>query len=169
MLNLDKLKYVDYEEFAQNVYNPKWKGWKDVAEVEKTCKPSFMYKGNIIAHSICFLNNYFLEKAVKEALDLDYLGKDHTKWYAYSGTNISDFVDKNGVTYELKQMKNFEGLARIPEEDWHGCDVRLAFFRTSDAVYKYDKDSRSWKFLKFIHYNHINPLKATTDEQAGLK
>ena len=53
-----------------------------------------------------FLNNYWLEEAVRKALDLSYKSNDHMAIYDYSGLNMPDFVDDKGVTYELKQGKS---------------------------------------------------------------
>lgn len=169
-MDLKDLDYVDYEEFARNVYNPSWQGWKTIAKIESKCKPSYYYRGNVVAHAICFLNNYFLEKAIKEAMDLEFYGEDHDKWYCYSGVNTPDFIDKNGVTYELKQMKDLDRLYSIPIEDWHNCDIKLAYIRMSDALYKYDNKLKTWKLVKHIYnIKHINPLKALTDYEVGIK
>ena len=167
MVNKDLVPSVDYNEFARNVFNPEWTGWKTVALIEKKCYPSRVYKG-VIQHAICFLNNWFLEQKVKDYLNLDYISDDHERWYATRGTNIPDFKDKNGVTYELKQGRYFDGVYSIPDCDWHKCNVRLYYARETQTLYKLEKGV--WKSLtRFQTVKHISPWNCLSDEECGIK
>ena len=158
MENLNNLKRVSYKDFEQNAFNPCWSGWKTLIEIEKKLKPS-KYYSDPISHMYLFLNNYWLEEAVRKALDLSYKSNDHMAIYDYSGLNMPDFVDDKGVTYELKQGKSLASLELIAERDWHGCKVKLFYSRMDKCLYSNCGGAFNWHKLCSLDVKHINPDK----------
>ena len=154
---IDNLKRVYYKDFEQNAFNPSWNGWKVLIEIEKKLKPS-KYYNDPISHMYLFLNNYWLEEAVRKALNLRYRTTDHNAIYDYSGLNLPDFVDEIGVTYELKQGKSLESLERIAATDWHNCKVRLFYSRMDKCLYS-STDDFTWRKICNLDIKHINPDK----------
>ena len=94
----ENLKRVYYKDFEQNAFNPTWSGWRTLIEIEKKLKPS-KYYNDPISHMYLFLNNYWLEEAVRKELNLSYRNTDHIAIYDYCGLNLPDFVDEKGITY----------------------------------------------------------------------
>lgn len=138
---------VNYEEWFNNRNNADWSGWKDVKYIESTVGKS-RYCDNWLQHSICFLNNYLMEKYVKDFLGLDYYGDDHLEWREGKGNNLPDFIDnKTKKTYEFKQMKDFMSLETIPERDWHNADVRLIYTRIDGRLYMIDRTESRTKMV----------------------
>lgn len=156
--NLKNVKKVSYKDFEQNAFNPSWSGWRDLIEIEKKLKPS-KYYSDPISHMYLFLNNYWLEEAVRKELNLNYMTSDHKCIYGYSGLNLSDFIDKNGVTYELKQGKSLASLQLINERDWHNCSVKLFYSRIDNCLYTPSDDGFTWQKVCYLNVKHINPDK----------
>ena len=153
----ENLKRVYYKDFEQNAFNPTWSGWRTLIEIEKKLKPS-KYYNDPISHMYLFLNNYWLEEAVRKELNLSYRNTDHIAIYDYCGLNIPDFIDEIGITYELKQGKNLQSTELIAEKDWHGCQVKLFYSRMDKRLYS-SVDGFTWRELCSLDIKHINPDK----------
>ena len=156
MLN-ENLKRVYYKDFEQNAFNPTWSGWKTLIEIEKKLKPSKYYT-DPISHMYLFLNNYWLEEAVRKELNLSYRNTDHIAIYDYCGLNLPDFVDEKGITYELKQGKDLNSLRLIAERDWHDCQIKLFYSRMDKCLYS-SVNGFTWRELCSLDVKHINPDK----------
>lgn len=156
MLN-ENLKRVYYKDFEQNAFNPTWSGWKTLIEIEKKLKPSKYYT-DPISHMYLFLNNYWLEEAVRKELNLSYRNTDHIAIYDYCGLNLPDFVDEKGITYELKQGKDLQSLRLIAERDWHNCQIKLFYSRMDKRLYS-SVNGFTWRELCSLDVKHINPDK----------
>lgn len=156
MLN-ENLKRVYYKDFEQNAFNPTWSGWKTLIEIEKKLKPS-KYYNDPISHMYLFLNNYWLEEAVRKELNLSYRNTDHIAIYDYCGLNLPDFVDEKGITYELKQGKDLNSLRLIAERDWHNCQIKLFYSRMDKRLYS-SVNGFTWRELCSLDIKHINPDK----------
>ena len=157
MENLNNLKRVSYKELEQNAFNPTWSGWKTLIEIEKKLKPSKYYT-DPISHMYLFLNNYWLEEAVRKELNLSYRNTDHIAIYDYCGLNLPDFVDEKGITYELKQGKDLNSLRLIAERDWHDCQIKLFYSRMDKCLYS-SINGFTWRELCSLDVKHINPDK----------
>lgn len=153
----ENLKRVYYKEFEQNAFNPTWSGWKTLIEIEKKLKPS-KYYNDPISHMYLFLNNYWLEEAVRKELNLSYRNTDHIAIYDYCGLNLPDFVDEKGITYELKQGKDLQSLRLIAERDWHDCQIKLFYSRMDKRLYS-SVNGFTWRELCSLDVKHINPDK----------
>ena len=153
----DNLKRVYYKDFEQNAFNPTWSGWKTLIEIEKKLKPS-KYYNDPISHMYLFLNNYWLEEAVRKELNLSYRNTDHIAIYDYCGLNIPDFIDEKGITYELKQGKDLNSLRLIAERDWHNCQIKLFYSRMDKCLYS-SVNGFTWRELCSLDVKHINPDK----------
>ena len=156
MLN-ENLKRVYYKDFEQNAFNPTWSGWRTLIEIEKKLKPS-KYYSDPISHMYLFLNNYWLEEAVRKELNLSYRNTDHIAIYDYCGLNLPDFVDEKGITYELKQGKDLQSLQLIAERDWHDCQIKLFYSRMDKRLYS-SVNGFTWRELCSLDVKHINPDK----------
>lgn len=156
MLN-ENLKRVYYKDFEQNAFNPTWSGWRTLIEIEKKLKPS-KYYNDPISHMYLFLNNYWLEEAVRKELNLSYRNTDHIAIYDYCGLNLPDFVDEKGITYELKQGKDLQSLQLIAEKDWHDCKIKLFYSRIDKCLYS-SVNGFTWRELCKLDIKHINPDK----------
>ena len=156
MLN-ENLKRVYYKDFEQNAFNPTWSGWKTLIDIEKKLKPS-KYYNDPISHMYLFLNNYWLEEAVRKELNLSYRNTDHIAIYDYCGLNLPDFVDEKGITYELKQGKDLQSLRLIAERDWHNCQIKLFYSRMDKRLYS-SVNGFTWRELCSLDVKHINPDK----------
>lgn len=153
----ENLKRVYYKDFEQNAFNPYWSGWKTLIEIEKKLKPS-KYYNDPISHMYLFLNNYWLEEAVRKELNLSYRNTDHIAIYDYCGLNIPDFIDEKGITYELKQGKDLNSLRLIAERDWHNCQIKLFYSRMDKRLYS-SVNGFTWRELCSLDVKHINPDK----------
>lgn len=153
----ENLKRVYYKDFEQNAFNPTWSGWKTLIEIEKKLKPS-KYYNDPISHMYLFLNNYWLEEAVRKELNLSYRNTDHIAIYDYCGLNLPDFVDEKGITYELKQGKDLQSLQMIAERDWHDCKIKLFYSRMDKCLYS-SVNGFTWRELCSLDVKHINPDK----------
>ena len=153
----ENLKRVYYKDFEQNAFNPTWSGWRTLIEIEKKLKPS-KYYNDPISHMYLFLNNYWLEEAVRKELNLSYRNTDHIAIYDYCGLNLPDFVDEKGITYELKQGKDLNSLRLIAERDWHDCQIKLFYSRMDKCLYS-SVNGFTWRELCSLHVKHINPDK----------
>ena len=153
----EKLKRVYYKDFEQNAFNPTWSGWRTLIEIEKKLKPS-KYYSDPISHMYLFLNNYWLEEAVRKELNLSYRNTDHIAIYDYCGLNLPDFVDEKGITYELKQGKDLQSLRLIAERDWHNCQIKLFYSRMDKCLYS-SVNGFTWRELCSLDVKHINPDK----------
>ena len=153
----ENLKRVYYKDFEQNAFNPTWSGWKTLIEIEKKLKPS-KYYSDPISHMYLFLNNYWLEEAVRKELNLSYRNTDHIAIYDYCGLNLPDFVDEKGITYELKQGKDLQSLRLIAERDWHDCQIKLFYSRMDKCLYS-SVNGFTWRELCSLDVKHINPDK----------
>lgn len=153
----ENLKRVYYKDFEQNAFNPYWSGWKTLIEIEKKLKPS-KYYNDPISHMYLFLNNYWLEEAVRKELNLSYRNTDHIAIYDYCGLNLPDFVDEKGITYELKQGKDLNSLRLIAERDWHNCQIKLFYSRMDKRLYS-SVNGFTWRELCSLDIKHINPDK----------
>ena len=153
----ENLKRVYYKDFEQNAFNPTWSGWRTLIEIEKKLKPS-KYYNDPISHMYLFLNNYWLEEAVRKELNLSYRNTDHIAIYDYCGLNLPDFVDEKGITYELKQGKDLQSLQLIAERDWHDCQIKLFYSRMDKSLYS-SVNGFTWRELCSLDVKHINPDK----------
>ena len=153
----ENLKRVYYKDFEQNAFNPTWSGWRTLIEIEKKLKPS-KYYSDPISHMYLFLNNYWLEEAVRKELNLSYRNTDHIAIYDYCGLNLPDFVDEKGITYELKQGKDLNSLRLIAERDWHNCQIKLFYSRMDKRLYS-SVNGFTWRELCSLDVKHINPDK----------
>ena len=153
----ENLKRVYYKDFEQNAFNPTWSGWRTLIEIEKKLKPS-KYYNDPISHMYLFLNNYWLEEAVRKELNLSYRNTDHIAIYDYCGLNLPDFVDEKGITYELKQGKDLQSLQLIAEKDWHDCRIKLFYSRMDKCLYS-SVNGFTWRELCSLDVKHINPDK----------
>lgn len=153
----ENLKRVYYKDFEQNAFNPTWSGWRTLIEIEKKLKPS-KYYNDPISHMYLFLNNYWLEEAVRKELNLSYRNTDHIAIYDYCGLNLPDFVDEKGITYELKQGKDLNSLRLIAEKDWHNCQIKLFYSRMDKRLYS-SVNGFTWRELCSLDVKHINPDK----------
>ena len=153
----ENLKRVYYKDFEQNAFNPTWSGWKTLIEIEKKLKPS-KYYNDPISHMYLFLNNYWLEEAVRKELNLSYRNTDQIAIYDYCGLNLPDFVDEKGITYELKQGKDLNSLRLIAERDWHDCQIKLFYSRMDKCLYS-SVNGFTWRELCSLDVKHINPDK----------
>ena len=153
----ENLKRVYYKDFEQNAFNPTWSGWRTLIEIEKKLKPS-KYYNDPISHMYLFLNNYWLEEAVRKQLNLSYRNTDHIAIYDYCGLNLPDFVDEKGITYELKQGKDLQSLQMIAERDWHDCKIKLFYSRMDKCLYS-SVNGFTWRELCSLDVKHINPDK----------
>lgn len=153
----ENLKRVYYKDFEQNAFNPTWSGWRTLIEIEKKLKPS-KYYNDPISHMYLFLNNYWLEEAVRKELNLSYRNTDHIAIYDYCGLNLPDFVDEKGITYELKQGKDLNSLQLIAERDWHDCQIKLFYSRMDKRLYS-SVNGFTWRELCSLDVKHINPDK----------
>ena len=153
----ENLKKVYYKDFEQNAFNPTWSGWRTLIEIEKKLKPS-KYYNDPISHMYLFLNNYWLEEAVRKELNLSYRNTDHIAIYDYCGLNLPDFVDEKGITYELKQGKDLQSLQMIAERDWHDCKIKLFYSRMDKCLYS-SVNGFTWRELCSLDVKHINPDK----------
>ena len=153
----ENLKRVYYKDFEQNAFNPTWSGWRTLIEIEKKLKPS-KYYNDPISHMYLFLNNYWLEEAVRKELNLSYRNTDHIAIYDYCGLNLPDFVDEKGITYELKQGKDLNSLQMIAERDWHDCQIKLFYSRMDKRLYS-SVNGFTWRELCSLDVKHINPDK----------
>lgn len=153
----ENLKRVYYKDFEQNAFNPTWSGWRTLIEIEKKLKPS-KYYNDPISHMYLFLNNYWLEEAVRKELNLSYRNTDHIAIYDYCGLNLPDFVDEKGITYELKQGKDLQSLRLIAESDWHNCQIKLFYSRMDKRLYS-SVNGFTWRELCSLDIKHINPDK----------
>ena len=153
----ENLKRVYYKDFEQNAFNPTWSGWRTLIEIEKKLKPS-KYYSDPISHMYLFLNNYWLEEAVRKELNLSYRNTDHIAIYDYCGLNLPDFVDEKGITYELKQGKDLNSLRLIAERDWHDCQIKLFYSRMDKCLYS-SVNGFTWRELCSLDVKHINPDK----------
>ena len=153
----ENLKRVYYKDFEQNAFNPTWSGWRTLIEIEKKLKPS-KYYNDPISHMYLFLNNYWLEEAVRKELNLSYRNTDHIAIYDYCGLNLPDFVDEKGITYELKQGKDLQSLQMIAERDWHDCQIKLFYSRMDKCLYS-SVNGFTWRELCSLDVKHINPDK----------
>lgn len=153
----ENLKRVYYKDFEQNAFNPTWSGWRTLIEIEKKLKPS-KYYNDPISHMYLFLNNYWLEEAVRKELNLSYRNTDHIAIYDYCGLNLPDFVDEKGITYELKQGKDLNSLQLIAERDWHDCQIKLFYSRMDKCLYS-SVNGFTWRELCSLDIKHINPDK----------
>ena len=153
----ENLKRVYYKDFEQNAFNPTWSGWRTLIEIEKKLKPS-KYYSDPISHMYLFLNNYWLEEAVRKELNLSYRNTDHIAIYDYCGLNLPDFVDEKGITYELKQGKDLQSLRLIAERDWHNCQIKLFYSRMDKCLYS-SVNGFTWRELCSLDVKHINPDK----------
>ena len=153
----ENLKRVYYKDFEQNAFNPTWRGWRTLIEIEKKLKPS-KYYNDPISHMYLFLNNYWLEEAVRKELNLSYRNTDHIAIYDYCGLNLPDFVDEKGITYELKQGKDLNSLQLIAERDWHDCQIKLFYSRMDKRLYS-SVNGFTWRELCSLDVKHINPDK----------
>ena len=153
----ENLKRVYYKDFEQNAFNPTWSGWRTLIEIEKKLKPS-KYYNDPISHMYLFLNNYWLEEAVRKELNLSYRNTDHIAIYDYCGLNLPDFVDEKGITYELKQGKDLQSLRLIAERDWHDCQIKLFYSRMDKCLYS-SVNGFTWRELCSLDVKHINPDK----------
>ena len=153
----ENLKRVYYKDFEQNAFNPTWSGWRTLIEIEKKLKPS-KYYNDPISHMYLFLNNYWLEEAVRKELNLSYRNTDHIAIYDYCGLNLPDFVDEKGITYELKQGKDLQSLRLIAERDWHNCQIKLFYSRMDKRLYS-SVNGFTWRELCSLDVKHINPDK----------
>lgn len=153
----ENLKRVYYKDFEQNAFNPTWSGWRTLIEIEKKLKPS-KYYNDPISHMYLFLNNYWLEEAVRKELNLSYRNTDHIAIYDYCGLNLPDFVDEKGITYELKQGKDLQSLQLIAERDWHDCQIKLFYSRMDKCLYS-SVNGFTWRELCSLDVKHINPDK----------
>ena len=153
----ENLKRVYYKDFEQNAFNPTWSGWRTLIEIEKKLKPS-KYYNDPISHMYLFLNNYWLEEAVRKELNLSYRNTDHIAIYDYCGLNLPDFVDEKGITYELKQGKDLQSLQLISAKDWHNCQIKLFYSRMDKCLYS-SVNGFTWRELCSLDVKHINPDK----------
>ena len=153
----ENLKRVYYKDFEQNAFNPTWSGWRTLIEIEKKLKPS-KYYNDPISHMYLFLNNYWLEEAVRKEVNLSYRNTDHIAIYDYCGLNLPDFVDEKGITYELKQGKDLQSLRLIAERDWHNCQIKLFYSRMDKRLYS-SVNGFTWRELCSLDVKHINPDK----------
>ena len=153
----ENLKRVYYKDFEQNAFNPTWSGWRTLIEIEKKLKPS-KYYNDPISHMYLFLNNYWLEEAVRKELNLSYRNTDHIAIYDYCGLNLPDFVDEKGITYELKQGKDLQSLQLIAAKDWHDCQIKLFYSRMDKCLYS-SVNGFTWRELCSLDVKHINPDK----------
>ena len=153
----ENLKRVYYKDFEQNAFNPTWSGWRTLIDIEKKLKPS-KYYNDPISHMYLFLNNYWLEEAVRKELNLSYRNTDHIAIYDYCGLNLPDFVDEKGITYELKQGKDLNSLRLIAERDWHDCQIKLFYSRMDKRLYS-SVNGFTWRELCSLDVKHINPDK----------
>ena len=153
----ENLKRVYYKDFEQNAFNPTWSGWRTLIEIERKLKPS-KYYNDPISHMYLFLNNYWLEEAVRKELNLSYRNTDHIAIYDYCGLNLPDFVDEKGITYELKQGKDLNSLRLIAERDWHDCQIKLFYSRMDKCLYS-SVNGFTWRELCSLDVKHINPDK----------
>ena len=153
----ENLKRVYYKDFEQNAFNPTWSGWRTLIEIEKKLKPS-KYYNDPISHMYLFLNNYWLEEAVRKELNLSYRNTDHIAIYDYCGLNLPDFVDEKGITYELKQGKDLNSLRLIAGRDWHDCQIKLFYSRMDKRLYS-SVNGFTWRELCSLDVKHINPDK----------
>ena len=153
----ENLKRVYYKDFEQNAFNPTWSGWRTLIEIEKKLKPS-KYYNDPISHMYLFLNNYWLEEAVRKELNLSYRNTDHIAIYDYCGLNLPDFIDEKGITYELKQGKDLQSLQLITERDWHDCQIKLFYSRMDKCLYS-SVNGFTWRELCSLDVKHINPDK----------
>lgn len=153
----ENLKRVYYKDFEQNAFNPTWSGWRTLIEIEKKLKPS-KYYNDPISHMYLFLNNYWLEEAVRKELNLSYRNTDHIAIYDYCGLNLPDFIDEKGITYELKQGKDLNSLRLIAERDWHNCQIKLFYSRMDKCLYS-SVNGFTWRELCSLDVKHINPDK----------
>ena len=153
----ENLKKVYYKDFEQNAFNPTWSGWRTLIEIEKKLKPS-KYYNDPISHMYLFLNNYWLEEAVRKELNLSYRNTDHIAIYDYCGLNLPDFVDEKGMSYELRQGKDLQSLQLIAAKDWHNCQIKLFYSRMDKCLYS-SVNGFNWRKLCSLDVKHINPDK----------
>lgn len=134
----DGTRYVDYEVLYRNCLNVEWSEWPKIYEimrnVEESGSPSWKYPFNPLMHLVQFMNNYLLEKKVKEKLQLEWNNNDHAVLVEKAGSDVPDYIDKAGSTYELKQGNGFERAANI--RNWHNADIKL-FYNTGDKTLYY--------------------------------
>lgn len=161
-INVNKVLYKDFEKNALNV---EWTGWKDLLAIERILKPSKHYS-DPCAHMYCFLNNYWLEEAVKNEFGFEYIGKDHEAIYPYNGKNVCDFIDNDGTIYELKQGFHIEYADKIPARDWHDDRaVKLFYDRSARTLYEKRREDYCWNPIAQLSPKRINPLNGLKAEE----
>lgn len=164
----DGTRYVDYEVLYRNCLNPNWSEWKEVIDVmrsiEEKGSKSYVYPNSPIKHLLQFLNNYLVERKIVDISNLEWLKNDHDKLTEKKGDAVPDFVNKNGVTYELKSGKNIENAALI--RNWYGADRKLFYCTSDNNLYLYDSDKNSFKIIKrglrapYINIRRFDNLEA---------
>ena len=89
---------------------------------------------------------------------------DHDKLTEKKGDAVPDFVNKNGITYELKSGKNLEYAPLI--RNWYGADRKLFYCTSDNNLYLYDSDTNSFKMIKrglrapYINIKRFDNLEA---------
>lgn len=161
---MEEKRFVDYEELFENALNYRWQGWKNAYEVMKSVEEqdsrSFVFPNSTIKHLLQFLNNYMVEKRVKDKLKLKWNSDDHDKFYEKKGEQKADFIDADGRTYELKSRRTFESAQKIM--NWYGADVRLIYCTGNDTLYEYKQDESFEKicelkapYVNLLRYDNI--------------
>lgn len=163
-------RFINYKELYKNAYNPKWNGWNELKDImdsiERKGSRSIKHSNSKVLHAFEFLNNYFVEEKVKEILQLNYLGDDHEVLYDKVGaTNIPDFIDNNGETYELKSRWSTDDVYRI---NWNGADHCLFYYKAENKLYEYYPKYDNYRFIASFRARYINTKNYPyTDNQLG--
>lgn len=164
---------IDYKELEANCYNKYWEGWKYVKHVMDRVheiSKSKLYPDSKIKHALNFLNNYFVEERVKELLHLNYYGTDHDGIYYKLGVDIPDFIDKKGVTYELKSTWNYDFILTNKNLlNWHGADKKIVYQKSDNMLYFFDDERNTFIPIVYCRAKYIDmkryPLE---DKDLGL-
>ena len=166
----DGTRYVDYEVLYRNYSNVEWSEWPKIYDVirniEKAGSVSWKYPQNPLIHLMMFLNNYLLERKVKEKMQLEWYNDDHDVLVEKKGEDVPDFIDESGKTYELKQGNSFERAMNV--KTWRNADVKLFYNTDDNTLYYYHGNMDCFEKISEFRSAFVN-IKRYRDTESKIR
>lgn len=164
---------ISFEELYKNAYNKSWKGWKELKEImfviEAKGSKSYKHKDSKVKHAFEFLNNYLLEKEIKNLIGLEFIDpQSHEYLYDKVGDEVkADFIDPvRNETYDLQCRWNFDDIHTL---NFHKADHKLIYIKKTNNLYEYDAGLDHCYLIKHIDARYIDTKNYPyEDEELGL-
>ena len=129
----DEVPYVD---IVRNWANrEQWNRWTDCKYIAANI-PCSKLRTSAEEKILRFTNNWLIETAVAKSMSLDFCDTTHDTFHTGYGEIHPDFIDKDGITYELKTTEIYD----YNDKHWWEADIHLYYDVKEQILYEQIED-----------------------------